>query len=393
VLKRLTDKNVMSLPAGPGGRAEYTDLVRRGLVLRVTAKGARTYCVRYGAQGRRFTIGSANDVSLADARRKARELLSSVQLENADPQRDKLEARRKAPAETLRKLAGRMVDEADLADRTRYNWGRILEARIYPKLGDRDPSSITRQEVRAFVLELAAETPVQANDALKVLRWVYARALEQDLVETSPAIGVRKPTKETPRDRVLTNAELADLWTRTGAAGLYGLGVRLVMLTGSRKSEVFGARWSEIDEDAKVWRLPAARAKNARPRDLPLVPAAVSVLAAIREAGGGPKAAEWLIPGRWPERPLAATSAAWGALWESEEKSPDFTMHDIRRTVRDRLTRDLRVPVAVAEAIIGHAPPKMIATYAPSGVGLDALRSALKKWAATLERLAARGPA
>ncbi len=64
--------------------------------------------------------------------------------------------------------------------------------------------------------------------------------------------------------------------------------------------------------------------------------------------------------------------------------------HDLRRTVRDALTLELGVSVPVAEAVIGHAPPKIVATYAPGGIPLQARRDALERWEAWL-RILLRG--
>jgi integrase len=254
---------------------------------------------------------------------------------------------------------------------------------------------------------------------LKVVRWVYARAIEEEVVEHSPCERLKKPSKERPRDRVLTPAELRAVWTAAGQAGAYGAAVRLGLLTGARRSEVFDATRAEVDRESKLWRIPGERTKNGRAHDVPLVADALAVLDAMPEDG------PFLFPGNapWPgapelgplferalshKRPLRATSKSWerllrlAGLLDGAEKDEttsskgkprkawtarSIRFHDLRRTLRNTLTDELGMPVPTAEAVLGHLPPKIVQTYAPGGVSLVERRRALERWAAYLGRI------
>ena len=89
-----------------------------------------------------------------------------------------------------------------------------------------------------------------------------------------------------PRQRVLSDDELATIWNALDDGGDYAPLLRLLMLTGARREEIAGLRWSEIDPEAALVRLPGERTKNGRPHDIPLVPQALAILKARQRQEG-----------------------------------------------------------------------------------------------------------
>jgi integrase len=386
---KLTARNVLRLPPAPGGRRRvYTDATLPGFVLRVMPSGKRSYAVRYGAAGdRSVPIGDARVLSLGDARVKARGVLIRVD-KGEDPAAERAAARRVQAegADTFGHLAERLLRDAELADSTRRSWTWTLARRVNPVLGARQPATITRGDVRELVARIAERHGAsQASEALKVSRWVLARAVDADVIEANPATGVKKPGKERPRDRVLSVAELRALWNAATEAGVYGRGVRFAILTGARRGEVFSATWSEVDREGELWRLPAARTKSRRPHAVPLTRDMLDVL-----GGQGEDAARIFA--------AAPSSKCWSGLLEGAgivpkdddkaAKAPKRTradrwpirFHDLRRSFRNALTAELGVMPHVAEALVGHAESRLVVTYAPSGVPLAERRRALERW-------------
>jgi integrase len=99
----------------------------------------------------------------------------------------------------------------------------------------------------------------QVNRCRETLRMIFAFAIERELVTANPVIGVSK-RKEIPRDRTLSNNELAALWNAIERLPVLPQAYfRVVLLTGARRNEVGRMAWSELDLDAALWRLPAAR--------------------------------------------------------------------------------------------------------------------------------------
>jgi integrase len=170
----------------------------------------------------------------------------------------------------------------------------------------------------------------------------------EGLVEANPTIGTNRPADPTPRDRVLSNAEIAAIWTEAGDDD-YGKIVRLLLLTGARRQEIGGLRWNELDLDRGLWALPKERAKNGRALLLPLPQMALDIIATVPERVGrdhlfGERAASgfthWGLSKSGLDKRLAGKVAEW-------------KLHDLRRTAAT-LMADLGVQPHVIEAVLNH---------------------------------------
>ena len=122
---------------------------------------------------------------------------------------------------------------------------------------------------------------VKANRTLPALKtcftWLHRR--DPDALPRSPCDGIDDPAPETPRERVLTDVELAAVWRAAASEGYpFGHMVRLLMLTGCRRDEVRDAPWSEIDLQAREWSIPARRTKNGRDHLVPIVDQVAAIL-------------------------------------------------------------------------------------------------------------------
>src|SRR5581483_11655100 len=97
------------------------------------------------------------------------------------------------------------------------------------------------------------------------------------------AARIIKRFKERPSDRVLTDAELRQLWAGLDAhSGQAADALRLRLLLGQRGAEVIGMRWAEIDFATKTWELPGIRTKNGRAHTVPLPRTAITLLKRVR---------------------------------------------------------------------------------------------------------------
>jgi integrase len=384
---KLDARNVTKLPAANGRRSEYRDELLPAFFLRVSPSGARTFGVAYNTpagQRRRYTIGNAARTSLADARDVARRVLADV-IKGEDPQQQKVAERRKRRAGVLTfiDLARRFMreNEARLAATTRYNWTNIIDSEISRgRLGPMRPEEITRQHVRELMRRLAPDRPYWANRTFEVIRRVFTWAVSEDLVTSTPCLGLRKPTQEPPRDRVLSSDEIRAVWAALEEEGAFGEAVRLAFYTAARRREVLDARWTEVDLAERLWRLPGARTKNRQPHVVPLSTGALAVLARLRAISGD---SEWVFPSPAPgseERPLQAVAKHMQRI--VGRSGVAFRLHDVRRTVRTRLA-EMGVPENVAEAVLGHTLPRLVRTY-NRHEPVPEMRSALEAWSARL---------
>ena len=116
-----------------------------------------------------------------------------------------------------------------------------------------------------------------AGRARAQLSALFSWALAHGLCEANPVVGTLAPKGGQPRERVLSDSELARIWQACGDDD-YGRCIRLLILTGARRQEIGGMCWSEIDFEHGTWTLPAARSKNGREHVLPLLPAMLAVI-------------------------------------------------------------------------------------------------------------------
>jgi integrase len=387
---RLDARNVAKLPAVNGRRTEYRDELLPAFFLRVSPSGARTFGVAYNtpaAQRRRYTIGDVARTSLADARDVARRVLADV-VKGEDPQQQKVAERRKRRAGvlTFTDLARRFMreNEVRLAATTRYNWTNIVDSEIARgSLGAMRPEEITRQHVCELMRRLAQDRPYWANRTFEVIRRVFTWAVSEDLVISSPCFGLRKPTQEQPRDRVLSSDEIRAVWAALETEGAFGEAVRLVFYTAARRREVLDARWAEVDMGERLWRLPGTRTKNRQPHVVPLSTGALAVLARLQAVSGD---SEWVFPSPAPgneERPLQAVAKHMQQI--VLRSGVTYRLHDVRRTVRTRLA-EIGVPENVAEAVLGHAMPRLVRTY-NRHEPIPEMRAALEAWSSRLEAI------
>jgi integrase len=170
---------------------------------------------------------------------------------------------------------------------------------------------------------------------------------------------------------VLTDDELRAVWR---AAGEYPFGafVKMLILTGQRRGEVAGMRWSEVNGD--LWTLPPERMKGDAAHEVPLSGMAVELLESLPHVGGG----DYVFSTTAGQRPISGFSKNKRRL----RAGNGWTLHDLRRTVRTRLS-GLGVPDLISELIIAHRRPELHAIY-DLHTYREEKREALEKWAARL---------
>ena len=227
---------------------------------------------------------------------------------------------------------------------------RLLEKEVVAPWRGRRLSQIGRADIHDLLDGIVARgSPVTANRTLAWLRRMCAWAIERGLIEVSPCAGIRTPAAETSRDRVLSDDELKAVWQAADTLETpYNAFVKLLILTGARRSEVAGMTWSEIDTASRVWTLPAARAKNATEYQIPLSDSAVQILQAL------PRIADsdlvFTLSGRVPIRGFHNVKTRVDALMPA---GPSWTLHDLRRTFASGCAR-LGIAIHVVEAALNH---------------------------------------
>lgn len=354
----LTDAKIRGLKAPGEGQVEIKDAVVPGLRLRVGASGVRTFLLRKRVAGvvRNITIGRYSDrFGLVDARKKARIVLSDIEA-GGDPYQHVPKPTRGAAAGTLR---GMWPDyRAAKADRRSIaEIERVFNRHILPKFGDRMPETITRAEITRFIDSIAAETPVMARGVLGQFSSFYGWALPRlERLQFNPCRDAGRPPPPKARDRVLDVREVGLLWNILNEEGPpFGPAIKLLLLTGQRRNEVFSADRSEFDFETRLWTIPANRSKNRVSHLVPLSEPVIELLKGIWALSDNDK----LLASRGDTQTgPSGFSKAMARLRRAMEihmgrEVLHWTLHDLRRTVATGLQR-LGVRLEVTEAVLNH---------------------------------------
>ena len=259
---RLTKSAIDALPT-PDKEIVHWDQALPGFGLKITPKGRKVFIVLYRAGGggsrlRKYTIGPYGRITLHNARIEAQKVLAA-RLEGRDPATEKLEARRRLTADTVAEVIG-LYGKLHLSQRrSGREVMQILQRNLVDRVGSRSVHSISKRDVIDLVNAVVDRgSPVAANKSLKVVKSFFNWCVGRAIVERSPCEGIRAPTVERPRDRVLTDRELAEIIRAARQlGGPYGAIVEVLALTGQRRDEVARMSWDEVDLDRRVWTLPA----------------------------------------------------------------------------------------------------------------------------------------
>ena len=165
----------------------------------------------------------------------------------------------------------------------------------------------------------------------------------------------------------------------------------MLLLTGARKSEVSDAHWPEFDAEAQIWTVPPERFKSNTNHAVPLTPAMLALLNALPRFRRG----DFVFSTTFGEKPVDGFSKAKArldrlmleelrAVRGDDVVLEPWTIHDIRRTVRTRLSA--LCPERVAELVIGHTRPGLLRIY-DKHTYLDEIRSALEAWGRALSAI------
>jgi integrase len=204
---------------------------------------------------------------------------------------------------------------------------------------------------------IARGSAVNANRLLTRLKPLFGWAVERGLLEASPAAALKPPTPETSRDRVLTNDELNAVWRAASGMGYpFGNGVQLLMLTGTRRAEVFDAAWSEFNLANRTWTIPRARSKTDIAHIVPLSGLAIEILNELPRVGTD----SGLVFTTNDRSPFSGFSKAFDRLnvraadySQAGEPLPYWRLHDLRRTFATGCAVN-GVPLHVVEKCLNH---------------------------------------
>jgi integrase len=395
--------------APPGQRYAVADALVPGLKIRVTDRGAKSFILwrRYGgaANPAARALGLVGVLTLAAAREKARRWIEMIK-RGQDP-RNTVEA---GEGNSFDVVVQEYLKRHVASQRKAKDVEREIRKELLPRWRNKTLSSITRHDVIRLVDEIKDRGALyQAHNVLGHAKTFFNWAIERGIygIETSPCDRIR-PSRligpKAPRQRVLSDIEIAIFWRATGRLG-YPIGslFRMLLLTGQRKSEVAETRWREFDLRRRIWTVPSERFKSDAVHIVPLSDDVLALLEKLPRWSGG----DFLFSSNGGKAPVNGFSKAKRRLdrrmllslramaWVRGEdpravRLEPFVLHDLRRTMRTRLS-SLRVVDAVAEMVIGHGRKGIQRVYDQHQY-LDEMKEALDVWAALLRSIVEHQP-
>jgi integrase len=376
----LTDKRVKELR--PGNRrvpdrepGDDRDRTVSGFGVRVLPSGVKTFYLDYRVNGvgRRPVIASWPNWTVSQARAEARRWRVLID-QGVDPFAQR-EAVRSAP--TVATLVDRYVEERlpRLREGTRRNDLGMIKKWILPEIGRMKVAAIRATDVERLHSKITRSgASTHANRVIALLSTMLTHAVRWECVEKNVARGAIRRNYETRRRRYLSPAEIARLSEALAATASQDAAnaIRLLLMTGARRNEICGARWSEFDLAAGVWTKEASETKQKRTHTTPLSAPALQLLSELRSKAATGE--EFVFPGRFGEGFLNVRTT-----WQNVRKAAgldDVRLHDLRHSFASILVSS-GASLPLIGALLGHSNPATTARY--SHLFMDPQRAAVER--------------
>ena len=359
----------------------YWDCYHTGFGVRVYPTGSKVYIAQARGPGgaKRVTIGRHGVINADEARRRAALVINRIKSgEEAVPKQTK-----PVVGPTVAEAAARYLAEyveVRCKPKTAAMTRSLLRTRILPALGGTPLVGVERAQV-AELHQSMHETPMTANRTVGILSALYRHAERWGLVpEGGPnpcGTVVKFPNRQ--GERFLTDEEFIRLGRvldemENSRKSAKTVAIRLLALTGCRKSEILTLRWENVVLQEGELRL-ADTKTGARVVSLP--PQAVALLAALPREEGNP----WVFPGRKPGAPIRDIQSTWAAI-RSRAGLDDVRLHDLRHSFASRALA-LGESLPMIGRLLGHSRIETTARYAH--LARDTAHEAAERVATSIE--------
>jgi integrase len=378
--QRLTDKIIRALETPDKGNRIAYDVGLPGFGIRVTTAGAKSFVLNYRRKAdgleRRYTIGTFPAWSVTAAREEAKRLKREVD-GGGDPV-GKFKAAREAP--TVASLCARFEAEhlPRLRPSTAQMYRALIKTEVVATLGRVKVAAVEFADIDRLHRHVSRRAPYLANRLLALLSKMFALSVLWNMRSNSPVRGVQR-NQEIKRKRYLSGEELNRL---TKALAAYhnveaADAIRLLLLTGARKSEVLSATWSQFDFGQGTWTKPGATTKQKTDHCVPLSAPARQLLAQIREHN---KSAKFVFPGPGPSGHRTNLKRDWGRICKTAG-IVGLRVHDLRHSFAAQLA-SAGVGLQVIGGLLGHTRAET--TFRYSHLFDETLRAATERVGAVI---------
>ena len=369
---------------------QVCDAQHRGLLLELRRSDPEhpTWYVRYKSRDTGKTsyvrLGHFPDLSLADAREKAKDTQASIRL-GADPRAE--DNARKAVPTFSAFMDQQYFPHVRTRKRTAAKDEEYYRLRLKDVFGRKRLNQITRREIQLFHSKLHDEglAPATCNHYLKLLKRAFNLAIQWEVVDgPNPAVGIQQFRELNQVENYLDDEQLQRLLSvlkKDKNRTVCGI-VLYLLSTGARLNEALQARWSLIDTEHRVWRIPATNSKSGKVRAVPLNDAALEVLSKQDTEDDF----EHVFINRQTGLPYTTIQKVWERL-RRKAGLEHVRIHDLRHSYASMLVNSGRSLYEVQQ-ILGHSNPKVTQRYShlstatlqdAAGSAADRISEALKK--------------
>jgi integrase len=365
---RLKDSYVKRAPLPPSDNWIIYDTEVAGFGLRCTAGGARSFILNYRTRGgkeRRYTIGDATTWNVAAARKVAKEIRRKLP-DGYDPL-GVIQAER--DAKTVAGMCTRFIEDhlPELRAKTATDYRSMIGWEILPAIGKLKLVDVKPDDIDGLHRKISRghgghkARPYRANRVAALLSKMFGLAVHRwQWLSANPVRGLQR-NQEAKRERYLVNGELQRLSQALAvhsdrqAVNI----IRLLLLTGARKSEVFAMRWADLNLTEGTWTKPASTTKQKKTHTTPLSAPARQLLSELSESAE--TTAEYVFPGRWGGH-RTEIRRAWRELCRAANIK-GVRLHDLRHSYASQLASS-GFSLPVIGALLGHSQPATTARYA-----------------------------
>ncbi|MBA4308500.1 MAG: hypothetical protein C0429_17370 [Sphingopyxis sp.] len=355
---------------------EYKDLGAKGLRLRVGSTGKKTWVMRVRAGDKILNrkLGVFPAMSLTTARTTAQQLVETIGRDGNTESLDR----------TFKEVAEQWIEKVAKPKNTSWKQQqRKLEMYVYPKWADKKIADIRRPDVRDLIERI--EGFVLPNRVLATIKPIFGFAVSRDWIDASPADRVEKPKKEEARDRFLSIEEIARVWHASDLLGYpFGQYVKVLLLTGQRRTSVASMRWESLDLAAGTWTMRASETKSKRAHLVPLSPLVLDILNTLPRMGPF----VFSTDGKTHISNFTKVKSKLDTFILADDKGEmaGWRFHDLRRSTASLLQR-LGVPLEVIGKVLDHASQGVTAKVYALYKYEPEKRNALDRWAAEVDRV------
>ena len=360
-------------------KTDYWDKDGSGFVLETRATGGKTYYLRYieaNGRQRQLKIGRWQDITFAAAKKRALQLKSEVVL-GGDPLGEK---KRKRLVPTYAELAQQHVDHDKSCLKRPENTEAVMNTHLLPKWGRKRLDEIKQQDIAKWLAQLREEFAPATVEKLRMMlgrSFELARRWELPGTEINPVRGIPRFKFDNARQRFLTAKEAERLLYHADRSANKRLGaiVRLLLLTGARKTELLLAEWDHVDLERRAWFIPDS--KTGKARHVPLSSEAIRVIEGLPRLTD----CKFMLANPRTKKPYTDLKHPFDTA-RKKARVHDLRIHDLRHSAASFMI-NAGIDLFTVGRILGHADHQSTMRY--SHLANDTLLAAVEAGAAKMQ--------